>query len=661
MLSYLVTEEARLQEFVAYTLKQDAFFFDIETMGEHRGVPHLNIASWLSLATHGAAIAVPHGHPIGSKKIGEYKDARLCADGKTRNYTMPIWDDPPPQLSTRLVYEITRPLFESEIISKVAHGASFDLASTAKYLGGVAARPFECNIVLDWVLNENRHAYGLKQRTKQEYGVTYDNENTGREVEKYPLDHVAQYSYLDAKYGWLHYLRNRPQIDQDGLEQVYNLELDILEIVVSMRLHGAHVDVPLIEKLREDLAERKVEATANVYRAAGRKLNINANAQKQDLLWGSKEDGGQGLVPWKFTATAKVKHDNASDPLPFTPRDYSTDSESLEEFVDNPVVRALVDYQEVAKLLSTYIDSWLGVDPDILKGVKGKDRLIHGESIYADFVQYGAKTRRWSCRTPNLQNIPGSGTELGTMIRNVFWAGPGRKNVVADYGQIEPRLMAHFIGEGMLYDGFWAGFDPYVLNAAAALNKDPADITRQERQEEGKTLMLAMGFGAQFRKIAAMLGCSNAQAKQLLRRHDRSMPEVAAYKEAVIINAKQQHPIPYVTTLLGGRRRLPELFSSSFKLRSYSERQAFNSKIQGSGADLLKLAMVYTFEGIRDIPETTIDLTVHDELVLSTPEEYADRVAQILLDAMTGPRIQSLVKVPLVTDVKVGDRWGNLH
>jgi DNA polymerase I-like protein with 3'-5' exonuclease and polymerase domains len=519
--------------------------------------------------------------------------------------------------------------------------------------------------VLDWILDENRFAYGLKQRTKQTYGVDYDKENTGREVEKHPFDNVAHYVYMDVKYGWLLYQRHRPQIEAQGLEEIYNLELDILEIMAHMRLTGVHVDVPRIEELREDLTVRVEEAKRRVFIAAGKQFNLNSGPQKQKLLWGPKSEGGQGLRPWKLTGTGRTKRDFGKE---LTIQDYSTDAEALKSFPNNPLARELLSYAEVSKLLSTYIEGWLGVEEDILAKVKERPRLIFDERIYANFVQYAAATGRFGCRDPNLQNIPRSGTELGTLLRNAFCAPPGWKLITADYSQIEPRVMAHFIGRGLLYDGFMNGVDPYIVNASAALGKDPGDITKDERQKFGKVLFLAMGYGAQATTLSSSMDVSVSRAEQILERHEENMPEVYAYKDAVVIHARKQKP-PHITTMLGRKRRLPELLYSggkdAWKKRMAAERQAFNSLIQGSAADLMKLAMARTFCGLRDsgLAEkgAAINLTVHDEMVLSAPAHLAEQVAVVLQDGMTGPDIQKLLRVPLKADVQIGERWGELH
>ena len=609
--SSIILTEAALRNATAELLRHDAVFFDVETVGEHRGVPHLNTITWIGMATDGVCVSIPMGHPIGTKVIATRKEPRTQINHKTggtmiKNFTVPVYEDPPPQLSPGTVWDIIRPVFQSERISKVAHGASFDLASVPKYLGEAVARPFECNIVLDWCLNENRHAYGLKQRTKQIWGVEYDDKNVGKEVEKHPFGIVARYLYLDTKYGWLQY-KHRPQIAAEDLEDIYALELDILEIMVGMRLRGAPVDEPSLKALRETLAVDLEDCEGRLFRAAGREYNINSTPQKQQILFGSKKDGGQGLKGWKLTEGAKAKRDAArrgdyrvmhDKPQP---TNYSTDDEALESFPDNAVACTLREYQDVKKLLGTYVESWLGTDD--------KPCQIYDGRIHADFVQYGTRTGRFSCRAPNLQNIPRGDTEHGKMLRDAWISEPGYQRVVADYGQIELVMLAHFIGEGRLFDGFLAGIDPHTTTAAGVVGMEAEELARlieagdpeakDYRQKLGKSLNFAVVFGAGNAKVASMIGQPVARAKEILAAHEDQFPEIYAYKEAVLRKVARDG---YLRTLLGRKRRVPEIWSRDNGTRMYAERQAFNSKIQGSAADLIKLAMVRTHQNLKGIP-----------------------------------------------------------
>jgi DNA polymerase I-like protein with 3'-5' exonuclease and polymerase domains len=657
--SYIITSEARLLEARDYFLKQASFAFDTEAAGDHRGTPHLNSLTWLSMATRGAVCVIPFGHPLGSRQIGEYKEPKLCADGKTRNYTKPIWEAPPPQLSRETVFEILEPLFFSETITKVAHGAVYDLASMHKYYGRMIPLPFDDTIILAWLANENRKRYGLKYLVKELYNYSYDDENVGKCVEKYPFDMVAKYSYMDAIYCWALYNRFLPSIEEDGLEAVHAIEVAVLEVLVGLRLHGGKVDVPRLQALRGELSDRLEGIRGNVYSAAGGPFNINSTPQKQKLLFGPKP-AGQGLHPWKLTDKGKEVWDGLKPPnahynarpkpgeLPI--QYYSTDDEVLAGFPDNPLAANLREYQETNKVLGTYVLGYLG-DSDNDK----KPCRIFDEHIFADFVQYGAATGRFSCREPNLQNIPRPDSELGKIVRGIFIADEAHKLVVADFGQIELVVLAHYLGTGRLFEGFQRGIDPHTQTAATIFRKDVNAVIRDERQV-AKNINFAIVFGAGAAKVASMCGKDLDFIKGVLSDHRELFPEIYEFRDQVLSTCKSRRP-PYVSTLSGRRRRLPMIFAHDEGLRKYTERQAFNSVIQGGAADLNKIALVRAYADLRRTAGMDIILTVHDEIVMSVPQEQADLAADILREAMTGEGIQRMIRVPLSVDVKIVDRW----
>jgi DNA polymerase I-like protein with 3'-5' exonuclease and polymerase domains len=658
--NYIITDEETLAEARDYFLSQPAFSFDFEAAGDNRGIPHLNTLTWLSMATRGAVCVIPFGHPIGTEQVGVYKEPKLCADGKIRNYSKPIWAPPPPQLARETVFGILEPLFFSETVTKVAHGAVYDLASMYKYYGKQVPQPFDDTIILAWLTNENRNRYGLKYLVKDLYRYTYDDENVGRCVEKYPFATVAKYSYMDALYCWALYNRFLPQIEQEGLEAVHAVEISVLEVLVSMRLTGAKVDVPRLRELRGELAERLEKEKGAVYRAAGAPFNINSTPQKQKLLFGPRSEGGQGLKPWKLTTKGKevweeIKPSDSSYNTRPKPGElgiqyYSTDDEVLAGFPDNPLAASLRDYQETSKVLGTYVLGYLG-DSDNDK----KPCRIFDNRIFADFVQYGAATGRFSCREPNLQNIPRPDSDLGKIVRGIFIAEEGHKLIVADFGQIELVVLAHYLGRGRLFEGFLQGIDPHTATAATIFRKRVEQVIKDERQI-AKNINFAIVFGAGANKVASMCGKDVDFIKGVLSDHRELFPEIYAFREQVLSVCKSRRP-PYVSTLSGRRRRLPRIFAHDEGLRKYTERQAFNSVIQGGAADLNKIALVRAYQDQRRTADMNLTLTVHDEMVMSVPEDRADLGEQIIREAMTGEGIQKMIRVPLSIDVKVVDRW----
>ena len=655
-----------LKTAVEYFLTQDAFAFDTEAAGPNRGVAHLNQLTWISLATNGRTIVVPFGHERGSRVIGHtllptaYKSG--AKTGQTFNRKIPVYEDAPPQIERDEVFDILRPLFFSRDIVKVAHNASFDLASVTKYYGETPPGPYDDTILLAWLIDENRRRLGLKYVIKELYGYSYDDEEVGRRIEDYPFDKVALYSYQDARVCWFLYKRFLPQIALLGLEAVHDIETRLLPVLVDMRLTGAPVDVRrmLAEKinLRRDLdvVEGRIRKIVK-----NPEFNINSTRQKQIALFGPRHEGGQGLNPWKLTKTGQEKaglwefflENGGEKPEEPSVHWYSTDDEVLRGFPKNALAREILAYQEISKVLGTYILGYLGDKEDPEK----KPCRIYSDRIHADFVQYGTVTGRFSCREPNLQNIPRPSSDLGRIIRGLWLAEPGHKLVVADFGQIELVVLAHYLGEGKLYDGFWAGIDPHRITAAGVLNKRPEDVTGNERQYFGKTLGFATVYGAGIDKIASMAQVSEKRAREILKEHRRQFPEIYSYREFLLDQCRTAEPYPHIRTMSGRMRRLPEINSRDKGRRMSAERQCFNSLIQGSAADIQKLAMIYAHTDPLMGDTIKMLMTVHDEIVLSAPEESTGLAVDILTEAMTGKRLQSLVTVPLSADVKIVNRW----
>lgn len=630
LLPKVITTRRQLKEAVAFIGDREAFAFDVESMGDHRGVPAVNRLTWISLATRGGATVIPMGHPNGYQVLSRATRRKDRATGKF--IPVPAQFSPAPdQLTPGEVFEELAPLFFSER-TKIAHNAPFDLISVAKYFGGAyPPPPYGDTIVAAWLLNENRLSLGLKSLTELRYGLRYDTENVGRCVEAHPFGIVADYAWLDAWTTWLHWADLRPRITSTGLEGIWDLEMGVLDCLLHMQSAGAPVDVAALERLREDLRARIIDVEGDVYRAAGQVFNIASNPQKQEVLYG-KRPAGQGLRPRKATKTGGA----------------SVDAQALEPYKGkNPVVDKILEYQELSKICGTYVDGYLGNEAE------GKPGLIFNGRIYPSFAQYGTVTGRFSCHKPNVQNWPRSDTELGKAIRDIILPPPGFKLLVADYAQIELRILAHFAGQGALWQGFWDDLDAHIATAAAVFGISPEEVTAQLRQI-AKGIAFAILYGAGAQKLADMAGVSLRQATRFMKMHERAFPEIYEYKANILRAARGRTPMPYIKTLLGRHRRFPDLRSPVEGLRKRAERQVVNSHIQGSNADITKLAMV-RFNTTR-LPGMQMILTVHDELAVLCPEDIADEGARVLHNAMAGPEMQ-LLSVPLTTDVKIVDRW----
>jgi DNA polymerase-1 len=287
---------------------------------------------------------------------------------------------------------------------------------------------------------------------------------------------------------------------------------------------------------------------------------------------------------------------------------------------------------------------------DVTRTTGGKSKVEHKDSllidgrIHCDFIQHGAETGRFSSRNPNLQNVPAPHTVHGKSIRNLFYAPEGYKLVVADYSQIEPRVIASFSEDRIMCGAYMNGEDIYTT----------VGNTMGVDRKAGKQLVLSLAYGVGPDKIADSIGCSVNEARELLDGFIAKFPSVARYKKRVIQESRNRGPIPYALTYMNRRRYLPDLRSSVVWERARAERQAFNTVIQGSSADLIKLAMIRAHKMIPD--ESNLILTIHDELVTVTPNDLIGETEAAIREAMEG--INAL-NIPLLADVKTVTRWGD--
>lgn len=667
--STVILKPDDLKRVVRHFRSKPAFAFDVESVDgpypDTRGIPALNKVTWISMATYGMCVVIPIGHPIGTKVIGETKEPRIDKNGATRYFRVPIYEAPPDQMDAATVFEILRPLFFDDTITKVCHEATFDLGSVAKYFGEIPPGPYDDTKVIMRLIDENtaRINNGLKEWIKRIFGKNYDTENVGRKVEIHPFGKVAHYSYMDSLYTWLLWVLERPQIDAEGLTKVWRCESDLIGSLVSMRLSGTPVDTPKFEVLREKNAVDLVELEGEIYKAAGRRFNLNAVRQKCEVIYGPVEKGGQGLKAYNLTDGGKKKK-RANQKT--TIYDYSTDAKALNRYRTNPVVKAMLNYADVNKLQNSFVVSFLG-DPENKKPPK-----IFDGFIYPEIQQHGTVSGRCSGKNPNPQNIPRADTERGKIVRSCFAAPEGCLLCVADYGQIELVVLAHLIGYGRLYDGFLSGIDPHTITAAGILGKDPSipvdapgGVTKKERQDMGKTMNFTIVNGAGAYLVAEMTGKSKDAAQELLDQHEAEFPEIYAFKRAAMKEARRRgelEGVPYLRTILGRKRRMPDLMlepsrNNNWKVAA-AEREAFNSLIQGGAADIMKLSIPRVDNlWAEQCPEAYLTLTVHDELMGVVPAEQSELCKQLMVEGMTGPGIQTYLKVPLNVEANVGANW----
>jgi DNA polymerase I-like protein with 3'-5' exonuclease and polymerase domains len=653
----IVTTTEQLDELFDAYMSVDAFCFDVETVGDHRGDPRLNIVTWIALATEGRVDVIPMGHPNGEylrtefpllpsakERILKGLPIRPADYSKDERKATKIFSEAPDQLTAGEVFKKLKPLFTSDKL-KVGHNLKFDLQSVTKYLKVLPAQPYFCTLNAAFVLNTRNSLHlGLADCLKRELGYEMV-KGVGKEVEKYSFQEVATYAALDAEWTWKLYKKYEEDLVKDSLKGIFSLEMDVMDVICNMELRGADIDVSSLETLKADL-ELQLETTkAKIYKFAGKAFNINSVPEKQTILFSKKSEGGRGLRPKVLTPAGQKRVDAGSAP---TVADFSVAEPAIKMFEGkDALVDALLEYSDLNKLLTTYVIPYLG--GDITRTTAGKSKTVAKKSlminnrIHTDFIQYGAETGRFSSRNPNLQNVPNPRTKNGKAIRNLFIAPEGYKLVVADYSQIEPRVLASFSKDRILCRSYMDGVDIYTtIGSTVGVDRSAA-----------KTLVLAMMYGVGPDKIATSIGVSVNEARNLLDSFMKKFPSVSRYKKQVISESRNRGPVPYALTYMGRRRYLPDLRSQVQWERSRAERQAFNTVIQGSSADLIKLAMIRAHKMIPD--EASLILTIHDELVTVTPESLAEETEAAIREAMEG--IKAL-DIPMIADVKTVQRWG---
>jgi DNA polymerase I-like protein with 3'-5' exonuclease and polymerase domains len=662
----IITTQEQLDEFVNAYSKVDAFAWDVETIGENRLYPVINDVCWISFATEGRTDVIPMGHPNGElegwdkplllpgqRRLAEGKPILESHYSKDQRKWVPKFGEPPVQLTPRQVFDAIKPLMFGPAL-KIAHNAKFDLKSVAKYYRGVVpAKPhFDTLMAAFLVNNLNKFELGLAACVKRELGIEVE-KGVGENVALHAFSEVAKYSGIDAEVTWKLYKALAPKIE-GNLQRVWRLEMDVLSALCDMELTGAYIDQDALKVLAEEIEKGKIAAEAKCYKAAGKAFAINSVPAKQKLLFGS-ENGEKPLLPrpnpkFNTALTPKGKEAyKANEPL--TDAHYSVSADALEYYRGkHELVDAILEYQDLNKLMTTYVTPYTG--GDVKRVTNGKEKVTKRESIlingrvHTNFKAHGAETGRFSSSNPNLQNIPSSG-EYGKLIRNLFVAPPGYKLVVADYSQIEPRIIAAFSEDPVMMENYLTGGDIYTTIG------DTMGVDRKA----GKVLVLAISYGVGPDKIAASIGCTVQEAKDLLNRFEEKFSSINKYKAKVIRMAKQAGKVPFVETMFGRRRYIPELNAKEFGPLGRAERQAFNTIIQGSAADLMKLALIRAHSCFLDEPDVNVILTVHDELVTIAPEDKADEVAEAIRQSMEGIKLPQIT-VPLIAEVYVVDKWG---
>ena len=527
--------------------------------------------------------------------------------------------------------KILRPLFENEAIAKIGQNIKFDLMVLAKL--GIAVRGKRLDTMLMHYLldSESRHNMDFLAERYLNYSPIAIETLIGKGAKQLTMDmvgveRVAEYAAEDADVT----LRLKhvlyPEVEKMAMLDLYhNIEAPMIDVLAAMEMAGVTVDCEALARYAVELREMLQRLESEVREMAGEPaLNINSSRQLGEVLFA------------KLRITDKPKMTKT--------KQFSTEEEYLQGFAhDFPIVSKILEYRGVKKLLSTYVEAL----PELVNKETGKIHTSYNQAVTA--------TGRLSSTNPNLQNIPVRDA-LGKPIRAAFVASDAEHTLVAaDYSQIELRLMAHLSGDEALIEAFKQGEDIHAATAARLYGKGVAEVSSDERRS-AKTANFGIIYGISAFGLAQRLDISNRDAKELITNYFETYPGVKRYMDDAVAKATTEG---YVETMFGRRRTLHDITSSNRTVRGLAERNAINAPIQGSAADIMKLAMVEIYrrfeaEGIR----SKMIMQVHDEVVVDTLNEELESVKRIVKEAMES--VASL-SVPLIAEVNSAENWLDAH
>jgi DNA polymerase-1 len=530
-----------------------------------------------------------------------------------------------PQATLEEAQRILGPLFADAALPKVAHHAKYDIKILERHgfkVEGLAGD----TMIAAFLIDSDRPSLGLKQLAQSLLNMPMQpiEELIGKgrgqiTMAEVSIDQAAPYASADADATFRLDELLAKSLRDLKLEKLYReMEMPLVGVLDRMERRGIALDRPYMEKLQGEFRERVGKLRERVWKEAGTEFNLNSPKQVAEVLFAQL-----GLKPTKKTKSGP-----------------STDASVLEELRDqHPAVEALLEYRQLEKLNSGYVEQL----PKLINPETGR--------IHASFSQTVASTGRLACHDPNLQNIP-IRSEEGRMIRRAFIpSAPDRLLLAADYSQIELRLLAHIAEDEALLGAFARGEDVHRLTASKVFGVPLAEVTSAQRSA-GKTINFGVIYGIGAFRLAQSLKIERSEAAKFIDDYFAGYPGISSWIEKTRKFARERG---YTETMLGRRRRCPEIDSPQTVRRQAAERAAINSPIQGSAADLIKLAMIELDRRLlQEMPDCLLLLQVHDELVLDCPADQVEAAGALTREVMENAYPLS---APLVADVKTGRNW----
>jgi len=527
----------------------------------------------------------------------------------------------PDQIGVEAIKSAMRKIFQSKV---VGHNIKFDLHFVSRFLEDDTLEVYADSIILAWLVNPesglamDKLADKLLNHTMVAFKDTVKKGETFGDVD---LESACKYASEDAfiTLKLFHLLTKTLELQSANylIEESQNVEIPFITTLLTMEKEGIKLDQTFLEKFSVEVKERLTELTKNIHELAGSEFNINSTKQLGVILFEHLE-----LPKGKKTKTG-----------------YSTNEAVLSSIKEtHEIVPLLLQYREVYKLYSTYIDPLLK-----LAKADAKSR------IHTSFIQTGTATGRLSSRNPNLQNIPAR-SELGLKIREAFVADEGKKLIGIDYSQIELRLLAHFSKDAILLDAFNHDKDIHMQTAIALFGEEEAAAKRSV----AKTVNFGLLYGMGQKKLSDTLGITTKEAKAIIEKYFESFPSVKGYFRTVVENSKEDG---YVQTLLK-RRRYFDYANATPMFKAAYERESVNSLFQGSASDLIKLSMneIHTLIEKENLDAKML-LQIHDELIFEVDADKAQEIGERFKTIMES--VMEL-NIPLKASMNIGDNWGEL-
>lgn len=533
-------------------------------------------------------------------------------------------------LDAATVLEQLRPVLEKSLPEKVNQNIKYDIEVLRQHgieLAGVAGD----SMVADYLLHAGERSHGMDVLADKHlnHAVIPITELIGKGKHQLRMDQVspariAEYAGEDADVAWRLCAMLEPMLDVAGAKKLYDeLEVPLIEVLAELEFNGIRLDVGLLRRMGEEMTGQLAALEQDIHRLAGREFNIASLKQLRQVMF----------EELKLPQRRKTNLTGEA----------STDQETLEWLASagHELPRKLVEHRRIAKLKGTYVDALpLLVNPDTGR-------------IHASFNQTVAATGRLSSSDPNLQNIPVR-TEQGEQIRQAFLPEAGWQLVTADYSQIELRLLAHFSGDAELLRAFAEDHDIHARVAAQVFGVNEDGVTPEMRRA-AKTVNFGVIYGISAFGLAQRLEIDKDEAGKFIEAYFARYPKVLAYQDGLLASCRTQG---YVSTILGRRRAINGIRrNTSYRGRNQPEREAVNMEIQGSAADLIKVAMLNCYRRLkRENRKARMLLQIHDELVFESPPEELPAVAALVEAEMTNALADRL-QVPIKVDVAVGPNW----